>query len=725
MKRRLFIFFAIITLGFSSLAQVPVRGDLRPGGRGSTTGMPSGFNPGSINSPNSNGIPSDTTGESNAALGIDYDHVEEADSVLCNAIYLFDPIHIQTKVPRVNHPKLDPSGIAYPNPLDALDGEYYLGLGSLGQAHINLYPTLDRGIGFRFQQDVNEGLRKAFGMPQMRLVQRPFTILGFSSSLHQDYQVKVTHTQNIKPRWNIGFDVDLISREGVYTQSGVKSSFFDITTNYYSKDSRYQIEASLVRNCLSEEENGGVADDETCWNTSNRAGVPVNMYSAANEWKDLSLNVHQTYNTVKQFEYYRPITIPVWDTIADTTWAKNNKSDSILTMGSIIHKRDSITGYDTIQPHAPHIFNSGVFGIDFRAGNNRRNFYDNEPNPLSYPNFFYDNTSTFDSTRIGRIRADLYWTNDAYMDHKWKNPLVLLGGISPQMTRIRYTDSLSTDRLFSTALFAQCTISVKENISLSAKVEEMTGGYQNGDFRMHVAAELGKNLRLEGLSEAYAPDYFYAHYLSNNYAWDNASFNKIKVQQATARYCYEGSDSSILSQLNVKAQGSLITDNVWLNSNLLPTQGNETGSLLQGIVSGKMVFKWLHVDFQEMLQYSTNNNVMRVPLFASKNSIYADLKVFQGALWLQTGFDVRYHTRYYADGWSPALGAFYRQDEVQVGGYVWADFFATIQVKQASIYARVVHFNAPLEKSPSYFLLPHHPGEDLGVYFGVIWKFFN
>ena len=130
-----------------------------------------------------------------------------------------------------------------------------------------------------------------------------------------------------------------------------------------------------------------------------------------------------------------------------------------------------------------------------------------------------------------------------------------------------------------------------------------------------------------------------------------------------------------------------------------------------------------------MLQYSSDNNVIRVPLFASKNSLFADIFLFHRALHMQTGFDIRYHTKYYADGWNPVLGAFYRQDDVEVGNYLVTDFWITLQIKRASIYLKASHFNAPIENltsfTPAYFSLPHYPMEGFGLYWGVTWKFFN
>ena len=67
---------------------------------------------------------------------------------------------------------------------------------------------------------------------------------------------------------------------------------------------------------------------------------------------------------------------------------------------------------------------------------------------------------------------------------------------------------------------------------------------------------------------------------------------------------------------------------------------------------------------------------------------------------------------------------FFKQDKIEVGNYLWADFFINLQVKRASIYAKAGHFNSFLE-SHSYYLLPHYPANQLGFYFGLTWKFFD
>ena len=339
------------------------------------TGRPRSTSPGSA----FGGSAQNDSTTHNEPEGIDYDYVEESDSTLCSAVHMFELSRREVKLFEVSHPKIGPTGMAFHDVLDGYNGDYYIGRGH-GRAHQSLYP-IPEAFGFRHQADPNAGLTRLIGSPMLYQVQRPYTTLGYSSTMAKDLLgVKVSHTQNIMPRWNVSFDVDAIKREGVYTHSGVSSTFFDVTTNYYSRDSRYQIQAGVVRNKQSQEENGGVVNDSTCWNTPNRAGVPVKMYDAANEWRDMTIFVHQSLNTVRQFEWTRPLVEKKEKTLSmDTTWTHGENGDSVMMVQKLSRKIDEVVGYDTMQPHKPQVFNTGVFGLDMQLERHSRNFYDNSP----------------------------------------------------------------------------------------------------------------------------------------------------------------------------------------------------------------------------------------------------------------------------------------------------------------------------------------------------------
>lgn len=679
--------------------------------------------------------------ETTEPQGIIFDNDEEADSILRMKVMAIEPAHRSVKMTRLENPVLDPTGVQLCNAAQKMDGNFYLDLGALGQCQsaINPFSVQPKSLSARFAPDIHPAYRQLHRM-KMFQTQTPYTLLSYNSSLNKDYQMHIIHSQNIKPRWNVAFLYDLVSRDGLYTNSDVTNHVIDITTNYYSSDSRYQLQAGLTNNRLRQQENGGVQDDATCWDYPRESGVPVNMYNAQNEWRDFEIWVHQSYNTVRQFEYLRPRKTKIKDTVSvDTTTARaESGSDSIQGIIKaatvVVQERDSIIGFDTIRPPKPHTYNTGVLALDVNLSRHRRTFYDNQTTSWFYNQSALDTSFFYDSTTHYRLAAELYWTNDAYMSHRWKNPFVLLVGIRPEYNRVCFAE----DTLFSSfsisdftvAPFARALFRIGE-MELSAQAEEVNGGHRTGDYRLSAQLQM-YDFKIEATSEAISPDLIFYH---NNeyYKWNLAgdSFRKTKRQQIKAEYSFDRplNSKGHLKSMDIFATSSLISDNVWFSSSMLPVQGDENALLTQAQASTSLQFGWFNIRLQEMLQYSNNDAVVRVPLFASKNSMFADFTVFRGALRVQTGFDLRYHTKYKADGWNPVLGAFYRQDDVEVGNYLVADYWINLQIKRASIYLKASHFNAPIEEllniTPTYFSLPHYPLENFGLYWGLTWKFFN
>lgn len=616
----------------------------------------------------------------------------------------------------MQQPVFDPTGAELFDPANKFDGKYYLGLGALGQVHLSIFPFFSTShyspalYSTHFVANPMPVYREFLHRQKYFQTQTPYTELGYGSSTNKDYQIHIVHTQNIMPRWNVAFLYDLVSRDGVYTNSGVTDHILDVSTNYYSKDSRYQLQASVSFNKIQQQENGGVLNDTTCWDYSRRTGVPVNMYSAQNLWRDFQIQIHQSFNTVRQFAYSKPL----FDTVAT----------------------DSIVGYDTIFPKTPHFYNTGVFALDINFEKHRRFFYDNKADSWFYNGTALDTNFFYDSTAHYSLSADLYWTNDAYMEHRWKNPLVLLFGIQPRHDRVQFatqTFSGSAVHEFSLNPFTRASFNLW-NLKASINAEETLGNRRIGDYRIDglltLLFEKAGALEFSFLSEAQSPDLIYCHN-EGYYNWNYSDYKKIKRQQLALDYNIHTPDTvnCILRLFQTHAATTLIGNNIWFNSNMIPTQGDKTGVLLQASIQSHLRLGWFNIRIQEMFQQSSDNDVIRVPLFASKNSMYADFHMFHKALRVQTGLDFRYHTLYNADAWNPVLGTFYRQDNQKVGNYLIADFWIALQVKRASIYLKVNHLNAPLytltNQTPSYFSLPHYPMEDLGVFWGLTWKFFD
>lgn len=729
---RILIPLLLLLLGLSAEAQLPTRPvtiDRNLGSRPNGS-ISNRNNPNNRNSDN----PWDTTAsDASQPKGIDYDHIEESDSALLNAVFVFSPSFHTTKILSFRNPSLSPDGIAFADKTSSIFSPYHALTGSMGHPHLSLwhqsYQGCDRAYSSWFAPDVNLGYSHSLHNLSLYQTYRPFTSLAYHSSLNKDYQLQATHTQNITSRWNFSIDFDLIKREGQLTRSGTSNSYFDVTTNYYSVDSRYQLQAAFMRRNIYVEENGGVASDAQFQNSGNAnlAGIPVNLYKASSQWKSSDLFLHQTYNTVRQFEKIIPRTVKVsYDSIVEH---KKVTDSNTVTITDTLHlSLDSIVGYDTLLVRKPSSFNTGVFGLDLRYSHTKRNYTDEAPSSDYYPTFYIDSTLTFDSLYTQHLSADLYWTNDAYMDHRWINPLKVTLGLMPQIFQVRYPDntynwsSLSPNasallRLGSSTLGAQAHYTLSNN-------------HLNGEHLLKVYSLIPIKqyiLNLSATSTASAPQWIYYQYYSNSYQWNHSQWDKIQTQQISLDLSSSKPADTLRNSFfgNLHISASQVCNNIWFDETLTPTQTSDKALLLQAQLQGSLTLGWFHYDMQHSLQHTDRQDILPLPLFATKNSLYGDFKVFHDALQFQTGFDIRYHTRYHAPGYNPALGMFYHQDQVQVGNYPWIDLFVTLRIKQACVYLRATHINYFLNKERINFLLPHYPSEDLGLYFGVVWKFFN
>lgn len=652
----------------------------------------------------------DTTAkeEDNTPKGIDYDHVEEPDSALINAVFRFPCTRRSVGFQSYENASLLPYGLAYPDRLDRVEVPYYLSFGVLGHPHENLWVT-------PYSAEVTDGrLLPWFGsLPQegymtslqnLRLYQtlRPYTSLGYVGSLNKDNTFSISHTQNIQPRWNVSVDYNLMRRDGLLTRSGVSHNNLDITTNYYSRDARYQLQAALIRNSLYNEENGGVASDEQFLLSghSNLAGIPVHLYSASSRWKSLEAFVHQTWNTVRQFEKVKPLMVKV-------------EKDSMLT--------DSIVGYDTVRLHEPRVLNTGVWGLDMDISRLSRTFRDMAPDGNYYGSEAVgydmgDSLQVSDLVRGGR--ADLYWTNDAYLDSRWHNPLKITVGAT-----VQYQDWAVGERTCLSP-FAKAEATVGKNL-LRAE-----GDYDLmwGDYRAAASWTLPFGLRVGLQSSAALPERQYLMYAIE----EGDELRQVRQRQVSLAYLFAQECDTTRAAFHGELQlsASQVSNMLWMHledgtrNAMGVTQMEGSTPLLQARVQGSLRIGWLHYDMQHLVQYA-DQRWIRCPLYASKNSLYADFHMFHRALHVNAGFDLRYHTRYYANAWSPLHGLFYRQDEVQVGNYPWLDAYVALRIKQATIYGKATHITYFLDQERNNFLLPHAPSDDLGLFFGVIWQFFN
>ena len=651
------------------------------------------------NSQNDRNRPSDSSAfnaDTSATKGLVYVK-ETPDSVLRKKVFFFNHIAHSVKIDEVWNPTLDPTGVQFNDALDAINGNYYLGKGSLGHPHIGIFPTLADNLNLRLQPDLYEGYYMKPCNVDFYQTLTPYTVLSYGSSLNKDYSVRVSHTQNIMPGWNAAFTYRLLNPEGVYTSSGATTHYLNATTNYFSPDSRLQAAGGLIWHSFRIDENDGLVDDSifTYRLQTNRAGIPVNLIGVSSRQRDLNAFGRVTYSLERQSDSYRH---------RDSVVARV-VNDSVTVM-------DTLDVIDTIPLHKPRMLNAGVIGLEVGFDRQKR--------------------TIGDSTWWVERTATLFWTNDAYPDHRWRNPLKITLGITPRRLHaiVAQDTSSAPDTLLTTAAvnpFAKMELSLWDATllvegSLDNTLLGLSPNIKNPDLHarslLRIPFDSTESNTLE-LSASYLkqmPEVRILH--ASNY-----TFGPILSQYYAAHFQHE-SDSGLFRLVDLNLGATHMSHSVWFDSTLAVHESTSGLWLYQAALTLRLQWRWLHLDMQQLIQHSTDEDQVSVPLLASKNSLYADFSLFHNALRMQIGTDVRYFSRFAPDGYDPALGILYKQNG-EIGDYIWADAFINLQIKRASIYVKAGHFNALWDNHPRYFLLPHYPGSRFGLFWGMTWNFFD
>ena len=110
---------------------------------------------------------------------------------------------------------------------------------------------------------------------------------------------------------------------------------------------------------------------------------------------------------------------------------------------------------------------------------------------------------------------------------------------------------------------------------------------------------------------------------------------------------------------------------------------------------GKQNFRLGNFYFDQTVyfQKSTQEDILSLPAISVYSHNYFQHALFKNALFLQTGIDVFYNTKFYADNYMPSIMQFYNQRERKTGNYPKLDVFLNLRIKRADIFVKYEHIN--------------------------------
>ncbi len=531
-------------------------------------------------------------------------------------------------------------------------------------------------------------------------VPTPLSDLFFKTTFEQGQLLDARLAFNTSRRLNFSISYKGHRSLGKYNFDQVRSGNFRATTNYETKNRRYNMRAHTAAQSISTEENGGLASKEAQFESGedqfqDRSRIDVRFTDADNKLSGKRYFLDHEYKLLRKLK--------------DSSRAEKTS----FAIGHRFNYETKIYNYSQEMPDTYYgdFFLSSTTAIEDQA---------------RLKTMFNQANITFSNSTLGRLQANLNFYNYNY----YFNSLLLTdnGQIDNQLKGEELAVGANYEK---TIKGFDIEGAIQYNISgdLTGTLLDASAGYrinENNNFRVAIH------------SSNRMPNFNFLLYQSDyaNYNWQNtASFEKESVNSlqfnfeskllgnlsanysSIDNYTYFAPDATTASQEQI--------DQGLFNAFIKPAQ--ETNSLKHLKVKYNKEFRLGKFALNNTVMYQNveqANQVLNVPELVTRNTLYFSSEVFKKAMYLQTGITFKYFTEYTMDAYNPVLGEFYLQNNEKLGGYPLLDFFINAKVQQTRIYLKAEHFNSFFGKN-NFYSAPDYPYRDFVIRFGLVWNFFS
>ncbi len=580
--------------------------------------------------------------------------------------------------------------------------------GALGQTSLPInYFRRPTDFDFGFAQPYYAYTYNADNVPFYN-VKQPMTRMTYIESGQKRFreeQFGILHAQNISP--TTGFNVDYKSRgtRGQYDRQRTKNHNLSVAVNHTGR--RYSIHAGYYNNHIEQQENGGVVGEWAIADTVFQmpSGVPMKLASATAEniYRNNGFYVVQSYGiplqrmTESDFSMADLSAVYVGHAFEYSAWSKTY-SDVRATYTNERDHRDE---------HGEFVAATGEY----------------------YKNWYINPEQTRDSLYERRISNRLF-----VQAQPWdRNGVVGTLDAGVGIDLYTYSQFAMNDFLTGkyrakkkTAYYVYGAVSgkIKKYVDWDANLKFFPSGYRGGDLRVggHVALKgslFGESLVLDGgfSLERRSPSYWQENLFSNHFMWsaplDKETETRLEVKLRMPDRAFEAG----LWQ-------SVVSDPIYYGTDAHIAQSGGEVSLTGVYLRKDFRLGGFHLDNRVLLQWSTNEEVVPVPMAAAYLSYYYEFWVTRNVLRLQLGVDGRFHTEYYAPSYNPSLSAYYNQRELEVGGYPYLDAFVMAKWKRMRIFLKYQHLNKGLIDG-AYFSAAGYPLNPGMFKMGISWGFYD
>ncbi|MDR1183116.1 MAG: putative porin [Bacteroidales bacterium] len=554
----------------------------------------------------------------------------------------------------------------------------YANLGIFGRANYSMNFSFYRKHGFIYKTLPYNTYLRTIENWRFYLPEEVYANLQYNFVSGKENHFSVAYAQQITEDLYFGLGLESIIAEGRYIMQKIRDVNLGITLRYHLPSNRYGFSMYYLLNLVKNQENGGIEEDSLFENGKSPSEINVRFSSN-----------NSAYNHILENTFFLRHYLAL-------SGKRNEEGRVENKIGYLVHD------------------------MEFESNKNLFDALRLDSNYFPVSNFNRDTTS--DLVKHRQIRNTILWSSympeDTLPDKK--NFIRLAAGI--MYTFIKVEDTLSEYRNHQLAPLANLYVKLFNRLHIKANALITLNGYNAGDITVDgqlaldfLRGEKAKHqIKLDAAFYNYSPDYFFTHLTANNYMWEN----ELKKQQALiAGVIWEH------KKYSMGVHYYTLNNYTLLDENCLPAQIEQFVNVYQFAAYVPFYIKGFGINANIYLQYADNERI-RIPTVATRQTVYYGFPLFKRALFLQFGLDFLYNTAYYANGYNPVLQQFYLQNDKKTGNYGYLDFFLRAKINRFQLQFKLTHLWAGLF-GKNYYFIPHYPAKDMGFALGILWRFYD
>ena len=572
-------------------------------------------------------------------------------------------------------------------------------LGGLGLAYREMLFDPSKRIGF----DVGFHSLDAYLLTQDSIhyyrARTPYTELYFMNGSGQEQLFRVTHSQNVKPNWNVGANYFRNASDGYYKNQNANHLNAAIFTWYESENKRYNLLVNGLFNTLKPAENGSTvrdvfeAEESISHNAEKVKLAATDGNRARQEWRQKNF-------FLKHFYYIGRI-----DSLRDSTGTKVLPTQRLSHTFSFtsdeykfISNEEDVYGVFPQRRKLNVIYPGGLQPYRVRDSTIVKNLR----NEFSYS--FY--------LRGGSVKFI-------------KNELKLELGLQHDIYRYQQMDY--HDSFQSVTLKARPGYRFSDRVSIDGNLQQIAQGPYAGDYLYEANASfllsnsVGR-IVLGAYTQNQSPSKLYERADYTFQQWDH-NFDRTKVNNLSFAY------QNDKFKTRIKAEYFLLTDYLYYRESdvfplvIVPGQIGTNINLLKVSLKKGFTFGRFNSEHYFVYQKTDFQDVLRTPELYAYNSLYYGNTFFK-AVYADLGFDIRYNTPFKAPSYDINLSQFYNGPELEFANYPVLNVWLRASLKRASLFVKYDYLNQGWFNK-GYYTVNRYPMNDALLKFGVSWKFYD